>query len=76
MTDARLKLYKDKTHTKPIVEDPSEQHRAPAGPWMAPRSSDSPAARPRCRADADVAAPGRGAVVAVGAWPGPAAVPA
>ena len=24
MPHARLKLYKDKTHTKPIVEDPSE----------------------------------------------------
>ena len=27
MAEARLKLYQGKTHTKPIVEDPSEQQQ-------------------------------------------------
>ena len=30
MGEARLKLYQGKTHTKPIVEDPSEQAAAAA----------------------------------------------
>ena len=31
MPEARLKLYQGKTHTKPIVEDPSEQLQLGSG---------------------------------------------
>ena len=34
VSNARLKLYKGKTHTKPIVEDPSEWSSCSAcGAW-------------------------------------------